>query len=102
METCKKELKECPISRIQKIISKVLKEDVVIQKERCGIKNQEEVCRQVYVSQDKYSLQLGIAKIAKQGMLVSGDSNIQTKLEDGKYLLAISDGMGSRTKCKKE
>lgn len=102
METCRKEIKECPISRIQKIISKVLKEDVVIQNEKCGIKNKEEVCRQTFVSQDKYNLQLGIAKITKQGMLVSGDSNIQTKLEDGKYLLAISDGMGSRTKCKKK
>lgn len=103
MEQCRQdEIKECPTSRIQKIISKVLKENIVIQKEKCAIKNEEEICRQIYVSQDKYSLQLGIAKETKQGMVVSGDSNIQTKLEDGKYLLAISDGMGSRTKCKKE
>ena len=26
---------------------------------------------------------------------MSGDTNLETKLEDGKYLLAISDGMGS-------
>ena len=44
---------------------------------------------------DKFSLQIGIATHKKDGTEVSGDSNLQTKLDDGKYLIALSDGMGS-------
>ena len=32
---------------------------------------------------------------------VSGDSNVETRLDDGKYLIAISDGMGSGLDAKK-
>ena len=32
---------------------------------------------------------------------MSGDSNAKTKLHDGKYMIAISDGMGSGEKAKK-
>ena len=47
------------------------------------------------MSQDKFGVQIGISKTTKAGSPVSGDTNLETKLEDGKYLLAISDGMGS-------
>ena len=45
--------------------------------------------------QDKLNIQIGVAKTTKADSPVSGDSNLQTKLDDGKYLLALSDGMGS-------
>ena len=47
-----------------------------------------------------YKIQIGVARTTKNKSEISGDSSIQTKLDDGKYMLAISDGMGSRTKCK--
>lgn len=50
---------------------------------------------QVYMSEDKYVLQIGSSKVTKEKSTVSGDCNLQMKLKDGKYLLAISDGMGS-------
>lgn len=50
---------------------------------------------QTYMSEDKYVLQIGSSKVTKEGSSVSGDCNLQMKLKDGKYLLAISDGMGS-------
>ena len=50
---------------------------------------------QTYTSEDKYILQIGSSKVTKDGSSVSGDCNLQMKLEDGKYLLAISDGMGT-------
>ena len=46
-------------------------------------------------------MQIGIAKATKDGSKVSGDTSIQTRLEDGKYLLAISDGKGSGEEAKK-
>lgn len=50
---------------------------------------------QTYTSEDLYTLKIGSSKVTKEGSAVSGDCNLQMKLKDGKYLLAISDGMGS-------
>ena len=51
--------------------------------------------------QDKYNIQIGVAKTTKADSPISGDSNLQAKLEDGKYLLALSDGMGSGPEARK-
>ena len=48
-----------------------------------------------YESEDKFKLEIGISRTTKSNSEISGDSSIQTKLKDGKYLLAISDGMGT-------
>ena len=53
-----------------------------------------------YTSVDKYTMQLGISKRTKEGSPVSGDSYVTLKLDDGKYWLAISDGMGTGIKSK--
>lgn len=47
-----------------------------------------------------FKLSIGMSRTTKNGSNMSGDSNTQLKLKDGKYLLAISDGMGSGTKAK--
>lgn len=86
---------ECDIKKISKIVSKVLGQKMFIQKEECGLRLKKQECKFTYLSDDNYSLQVGMAKSTKAGSPVSGDSSIQIKLEDGKYLIAISDGMGS-------
>ena len=47
------------------------------------------------ISEDKYSINIGMASTIKKGSKISGDNTIKVKLKDGKYLIAISDGMGS-------
>ena len=42
-----------------------------------------------------------IAKSKKYDSIISGDTTIQTKLDDGKMLIAISDGMGSGPEARK-
>lgn len=49
----------------------------------------------------KYKLIIGSAETTKNKSEMSGDSNAKTKLHDGKYMIAISDGMGSGEKAKK-
>lgn len=49
----------------------------------------------------KYKLVIASSQTTKNKSEISGDSNIKTKLHDGKYMLAISDGMGSGEKAKK-
>lgn len=67
----------------------------MIQAQECGLRQNKEQCKFTYISEDKYKIQIGVATSTKADSIVSGDSHIETKLEDGKYLLAISDGMGS-------
>ena len=53
------------------------------------------------MAEDKYLLQIGQDVRVKNGSPVSGDSCLQIRLSDGKYLLAISDGMGSGPEARK-
>ena len=91
----------CPIKKIQKQINKLLKEKVKIQNQKCGIRVDKETCEYTYITEDKYIIQTGIAKTKKDDSIVSGDMMSQTRLGDGKYLLAISDGMGSGPEAKR-
>lgn len=87
--------KKCNIKKIAKILEKVLQTKFVIQAQSCGLREEINNCKFTYYSEDNYKLQIGVATSTKEGSKVSGDSHLETKLDDGKYLLAISDGMGS-------
>lgn len=78
------------IANIASILTKSLASQIVFMQDA---KQKDYV--QTYTSEDKYVLQMGSSKVTKEGSTVSGDCNLQMKLKDGKYLLAISDGMGS-------
>ena len=86
---------ECNIRKICKIISKVLDQNMIMQKQECGLRLDKSMCKFTYISDDKYHIQIGTAKSTKADSPVSGDSSLETRLDDGKYLLALSDGMGS-------
>lgn len=92
---------ECPTKKIEQILSETLDEEIIIKKEKCGIKQEQKMCYQTYLSKDNYGMQIGIAKTNKDGENISGDSSLQISLEDGKYLMAISDGMGSGPNARK-
>lgn len=91
----------CDVKKMAKVISKVMNENMVIQSQECGTRAKKDICTFVYMSEDNLNIQIGVAKTTKQDSNISGDTSVQTKLEDGKYLLAISDGMGSGRKAKK-
>lgn len=86
---------KCDIKKISRILTKVLKDKFIIQAQECGLRENKEKCKFCYMSEDKYQIQIGVATSTKADSSVSGDSHVETKLEDGKYLLALSDGMGS-------
>ena len=87
--------KNCPIKPIDKVLSKVFDEKFMIQDQKCGIRLNKNTCSYTFASEDKFIIQTGIAKAKKDDSIVSGDNISQTRLGDGKYMLAISDGMGS-------
>lgn len=91
----------CEYKKIEKVLCKVFEDPMVLQKRKCAIKNNSNDCVYRFVSKDKFDLKVGIARAKKHDSLVSGDTSIQTKLSDGKYLLAISDGKGSGPEARK-
>ena len=91
----------CECKAIGQIISRVLNEQMILTDQVCGLRTKEDVCKFSYMSKDKFNLQIGVAKSTKHGSPVSGDTSIQTRLDDGKYLLALSDGMGSGPEARK-
>ena len=102
LNTCKKESKiECPTKKIEEILYKVFDEEILISQDKCALKLEQNICYQTYISKDKYSMQIGISKTNKDGETISGDSSIQIKLKDGKYLFVLSDGMGSGPEARK-
>lgn len=92
---------ECPYKTIGQIITRVLNEKMNLSEQVCGLRQKSSICKFTYMSKDKLNLQIGVAKSTKNGSPVSGDTSIQTRLEDGKYLIALSDGMGSGPEARK-
>ena len=93
--------KQCVEKKIGKILTKVLGDKMILQIQKCGLRTNDSNCMFTFTSDDNYSMQVGISKSKKSGSVISGDTTIQTRLEDGKYLLAISDGMGSGPDARK-
>ena len=103
LDVCNEEEKEeCNLKSLEKIFTKVFKEKIVLNKKKCAFKEELDLCMNTFISKDKYRMQVGISKETKENELVSGDTYLNIKLEDGKYLLAISDGMGSGANARKE
>lgn len=75
---------------VSKVISS-LAEDI-------GDKEKEETSEEL---EEQFKLKIASAKVTKNNSEVSGDSSVQTKLHDEKYMMAISDGMGSGPRAKK-
>lgn len=99
-------LEECNSEKIQKILSKIYNEEIVLQKNKCPLSeniiiDENDYCYFKFVSKDKFRMRIGISKMTKTGSSISGDSSIKSRLEDGKHLVAISDGMGSGPEAKK-
>ena len=87
------------IDRIEKILTDVLKEDIVLNQKASKLNGQKSLVS--FVSADKFKVQIGMANGIKTNSSVSGDSILNIRLKDGKNLIAISDGMGSGPEARK-
>lgn len=96
-------IEENIIKDIDKIIetslTKILNEKIVITTEEDL--RFEKMTKYICMSDDKYLLVLGQAGAIKDNKNISGDSILKIRLKDGKYLIAISDGMGSGPEARK-
>ena len=77
------------VQKIEKILTEVLKEKITFNEEASIGK------RWSFLSEDIYNMAIGISTTAKNKSEISGDNILNIRLKDGKYLVALSDGMGS-------
>jgi stage II sporulation protein E len=77
---------------LEKIISNALGRRVA-RKE--GLCEHRQSCTLEYVSSQMFGVTVGAAKMSKNNNIVCGDNHTFMELQDKKYLLALSDGMGS-------
>ena len=78
---------------VENILTKTLKEKIVLNEENSTKTDL------IYIADDKYVIGFATADASKNQSEVSGDNIIQTRLKDGKYLIALSDGMGTGRKA---
>ncbi|MGN1297246.1 MAG: SpoIIE family protein phosphatase [Clostridia bacterium] len=88
-------LETCKIEIVEKILTKILNEKIVLNDEASIGK------KLSFLSDDKYVMAIGKAETTKDKSETSGDSTLNIRLKDGKYLVAISDGMGSGEEARK-
>ena len=91
---------EANIKYVERVLNKILQDKMVLQKNKKK-ENILDVQQYVFMAKDMYSLKIGVGRSKKFDSTVSGDTTTQTKLSDGKILLAISDGMGSGPEARK-
>lgn len=84
---------------ITKVVSKILKVKMQVQTiEESDINNASVVS---LVTSPNYEVVYGGSAINKSGKLISGDSKCLIKIDDGKYMVSICDGMGSGNSANK-
>lgn len=82
------------ISVIEKTASEAVGRKMVRENENCG-KGKDGNCSLKLVEAENLKLTTGIARLAKYGSSVTGDSFTFMNSGKGKYTLALSDGMGT-------
>ena len=86
-------LETAKIETIEKIATQILKEKIVLNEEASVGKKLN------FLSDDKYVMAIGTGETTKSEL--SGDCMLNIRLKDGKYLVAISDGMGTGKEARK-
>ena len=87
------------IEKIESILTDVLKEKIKLNERTSKITKGKSLL--TFISEDKYEMNIGITGNTKSKSTVSGDSILNIRLNDGKNLIAISDGMGSGAEARK-
>ncbi|MCI8699752.1 MAG: SpoIIE family protein phosphatase [Clostridia bacterium] len=87
------------IEKIERILTEVLNDKIKLNEKTSKITKEKSLL--AFMSADKYEMNIGITGDIKNKSTVSGDSILNIRLNDGKNLIAISDGMGSGPEARK-
>ena len=88
-------LETAKLEMIEKIFTQILNEKIVLNDEASV------GTRYLFLSDDKYEMAIANSMATKSKSEISGDSILNIRLKDGKYLVALSDGMGTGNQARK-
>ncbi|MGE5559628.1 MAG: stage II sporulation protein E [Chloroflexota bacterium] len=77
------------------VIGKVIGQTLGVEKCECSWRNPKQSCLFKLYPTRAFDFRVGVAKRAKAGGLVNGDTHLTKELRDGKLLAILSDGMGN-------
>ena len=99
---CKIKSDKCiPVRELAKAISGLSKDRFVSLTENPALLGKEEVLL-TFAEDNRYSAYHGMARMIKTGEQLSGDNFSFLPLQDGRFVMSLSDGMGSGTVACKE
>jgi stage II sporulation protein E len=87
--------KRACISILEKVISETIGRKMVKEENDCCNKGKNSSCAIKLVEEEVFKVATGVAKLTKYGGMISGDSYTFLSTGEGKYIVALSDGMGS-------
>lgn len=97
-ETCK-DGKQCD-KKIIKIVSEIVGEKLVSQKIGCNSFG--DSCKVKLSKHQQYRAITEVSSMSKDGYILCGDNYTYMEISEGKYMMAISDGMGKGKKAYEE
>lgn len=99
---CKMKTQKCmPVRELAKRISGIGPERYLSQQENPVLLGNEEVLL-TFAEDNRYSVYHGLARMVKEGEQLSGDNFSFLPLSDGRFIMSLSDGMGSGSVACKE
>jgi stage II sporulation protein E len=79
----------------EKVITEAVGKRMILEKCQCKKRDDNGICKIVLTEGNEYSLMTGISRVSKLNDKVCGDNFTCFKNIDGRYIIALSDGMGS-------
>src|SRR5206468_785591 len=86
---------------IAPLLSEIVGEHIAVKNEQ-ALERKEGYSTVLFSSAKEYEVETGIAGAAKGGDLLSGDSFSAVELGNGKFAVALSDGMGNGERARAE
>ena len=83
--------------KLIKVLSDIVEENVTAQKIGCHSLGGK--CRISFTKAQKYKAITEVAGMSRDGQILCGDNYTYMDISDGKYMVAISDGMGKGKKA---
>ena len=87
------------INNIEKVTTGVLGRKMIKESSECVQNHKTGICTLKLVEEETFRVTTGVAKLGKYEASVSGDNYTFMNTGDGKYIVALSDGMGSGQKA---
>lgn len=87
------------IGCVEKVVSDIIGCKMVKDSSECGLNTKTDICSIKLLKEDNLKVITGVARIAKNEKYVSGDNYTFLNSGDGKYIAALSDGMGTGHKA---